>query len=128
MLNSIIIMGRLTKDPELRQTQSQKAVTSFTLAVDRDGQDKQTDFIECIAWERTAEFVKQYFTKGTMAIVKGRLQLRDWTDRDGNKRRQAEIVCDRVYFGETKRETTQAQATTGFQELQDSEADGELPF
>ena len=108
MLNHIIIMGRLTRDPELRYTQSQTPVASFSLAVDRDfkNQDgsKDTDFIDCVAWRATAEFVSKYFTKGSMAVVSGRLQLRDWTDRDGGKRRSAEVVADNVYFGESKRD------------------------
>ena len=108
MLNHIVIMGRLTRDPELRYTQSQIPVASFTLAVDRDfsgrdGAERQTDFIDCVAWRQTGEFVSKYFTKGSMAVVSGRLQLRDWTDRDGNKRRSAEVVADNVYFGESKR-------------------------
>ena len=107
MLNHIVIMGRLTKDPEIRYTQSQIPVTSFSLAVDRDfGKDengqKQTDFIDCVAWRNTAEFVSKYFTKGTMAAVSGRLQLRDWTAQDGSKRRNAEVVVDNIYFGESK--------------------------
>jgi len=108
MLNHIVVMGRLTRDPELRYTQSQVPVASFTVAVDRDfsgrdGGEKQTDFIDCVAWRQTGEFVSKYFTKGSMAAVSGRLQIRDWTDRDGNKRRNAEIVADNVYFGESKR-------------------------
>ena len=108
MLNHIVIMGRLTRDPELRYTQSQIPVTSFSVAVDRDfggrdGAERQTDFIDCVAWRHTAEFVSKYFTRGSMAVVSGRLQMRDWTDRDGNKRRSAEIVADNVYFGESKR-------------------------
>jgi single-strand DNA-binding protein len=108
MLNHIVVMGRLTRDPEIRYTQSQLPVTSFTVAVDRDfggrdGGEKQTDFIDCVAWRNTAEFVSKYFTKGSMAVVSGRLQIRDWTDREGNKRRSAEIVADNVYFGESKR-------------------------
>ena len=108
MLNHIVLMGRLTRDPELRYTQSQLPVVSFTVAVDRDfggrdGGDKQTDFIDCVAWRHTAEFVSKYFAKGSMAVVSGRLQIRDWTDREGNKRRSAEIVADNVYFGESKR-------------------------
>ena len=107
MLNHIVIMGRLTRDPELRYTQSQIPVASFSVAVDRDrapqGADRETDFIDCVAWRHTAEFVSKYFAKGSMAVVSGRLQMRDWTDRDGNKRRSAEIVADNVYFGETKR-------------------------
>ncbi len=105
MLNHIVIMGRLTRDPELRYTQSQTPVASFTVAVDRDfgsrdGGERQTDFIDCVAWRQTAEFVSKYFTKGSMAVVSGRLQIRDWTDREGGKRRSAEIVVDNMYFGE----------------------------
>ena len=107
MLNHITIMGRLTRDPELRRTGSGVAVASFTVAVDRDiapqGQDKETDFIDCVAWRNTGEFVSKYFSKGSMAVVSGRLQIRDWTDREGNRRRSAEIVANNVYFGESKR-------------------------
>ena len=108
MLNHITIMGRLTRDPELRYTQSQTPVASFTLAVDRDfasrdGGERQTDFIDCVAWRQTGEFVSKYFSKGSMAVVSGRLQIREWTDRDGNKRRTAEVVAENVYFGESKR-------------------------
>ena len=109
MLNKIILMGRLTRDPELRRTQSGTAVASFTLAVDRDFKNKETgekstDFIDIVAWRQTGEFVSKYFTKGRMAVVEGRLQLRDWTDRDGNKRRSAEVVADNVYFGDSRRD------------------------
>ena len=108
MLNKVILMGRLTRDPELRRTQSGTAVTSFSLAVDRDfksqGGDKETDFIDIVAWRNTAEFVSKYFTKGRMAVVEGRLQIRDWTDRDGGKRRSAEVIAENVYFGDSKRE------------------------
>ena len=109
MLNKIFIMGRLTRDPELRHTQSGTAVANFTLAVGRDFKDKQTgeratDFIDVVAWRQTAEFVSHYFSKGRMAVVEGRLQIRDWTDKDGNKRRSAEVVADSVYFGDSKRE------------------------
>ena len=105
MLNHIVLMGRLTRDPELRYTQSQIPVASFSLAVDRDfggrdGGERQTDFIDIVAWRSTAEFVSKYFTKGSMAVVSGRLQIRDWTDREGGKRRSAEVVADNVYFGE----------------------------
>ena len=108
MLNQIVLMGRLTRDPELRYTQSQTPVASFRIAVDRDfpgrdGGDKQTDFIDIVAWRQQAEFVSKFFTKGSMVIVTGRLQMRDWTDRDGNKRTSAEVVADRVMFGESKR-------------------------
>ena len=108
MLNHITIMGRLTRDPELRRTGSGIAVASFTLAVDRDfsprdGGERETDFIDCVAWRQTGEFVSKYFTKGSMAVVSGRLQIRGWTDKDGNKRRTAEVVADNCYFGESKR-------------------------
>ena len=109
MLNHITIMGRLTRDPELRRTGSGVAVTSFTVAVDRDfgnreSGEKETDFIDCVAWRQTGEFVAKYFNKGRMAVVSGRLQIRNWTDKDGNKRRTAEIVADNVYFGDSKRD------------------------
>ena len=108
MLNHIVIMGRLTRDPELRRTGSGIAVASFTVAVDRDfggrdGGEKETDFIDCVAWRQTGEFVSKYFTKGSMIVVSGRLQIRSWTDKEGNKRRSAEVVADNVYFGESKR-------------------------
>ena len=108
MLNHITIMGRLTRDPELRRTGSGIAVASFTVAVDRDfasreSGERETDFIDCVAWRQTGEFVSKYFTKGRMAVVSGRLQIRSWTDKDGNKRRTAEVVADNVYFGESKR-------------------------
>ena len=108
MLNKIILMGRLTRDPELRRTGTGTAVTSFSLAVDRDFKsqsgEKETDFIDLVAWRSTAEFVSKYFTKGRMAVVEGRLQIRDWTDKDGGKRRSAEVVADNVYFGDSKRD------------------------
>ena len=109
MLNHIVIMGRLTRDPELRRTGSGIAVTSFSLAVDRDfggrdGGERETDFIDCVAWRHTGEFVSKYFTKGRMAVVSGRLQIRSWTDKDGNKRRTAEVVADNVYFGDSRRD------------------------
>jgi single-strand DNA-binding protein len=146
MLNTITLMGRLTRDPELRYTQSQTPVASFTLAVDRDfsrSEDKQTDFIDIVAWRQTAEFVSKYFTKGSMAVVNGRLQIREWTDREGNKRRSAEVVADNVYFGEAKRReggeshSSEPRGSSGgsgafkggpsaFSELDDG--DGELPF
>ena len=110
MLNHITIMGRMTKDPELRRTGSGVAVASFTLAVDRDynpkdGGEKETDFIDCNAWRGLGEFVSKYFNKGSMAIVSGRLQIRNWTDKEGNKRRSAEVVADSVYFGDSKKST-----------------------
>ncbi len=108
MLNHITIMGRLTRDPELRRTASGVAVTSFTIACDRDfnpkdGSEKETDFIDCNAWRGTGEFVAKHFSKGSMAVVSGRLQIRNWTDKEGNKRRNAEVVADSVYFGDSKK-------------------------
>ncbi len=116
MLNHITVMGRLTRDPELRRTGSGVAVASFTVAVDRDfaskdGGEKETDFIDCVAWRQTGEFVSKYFSKGRMAVVSGRLQIRSYTDKDGNKRRAAEIVADNVYFGDSKKEES---GNTGF--------------
>ena len=109
MLNHIVLMGRLTRDPELRRTGSGVAVESFTLAVDRDyavqGAEKETDFVDIVAWRNTAEFVSKYFTKGRMAVVSGRLQIRNWQDKEGNKRRSAEVVADNVYFGDSKRDS-----------------------
>ena len=132
MLNRIIVMGRMTRDPELRRTNSGTAVASFTVAVDRDFKsqsgEKETDFIDVVAWRNTAEFVSKYFSKGRMAVVEGRLQLRDWTDKNGNKRRSAEIVADSVYFGDSKRDvgdTAQSEPQGGFNEIED---DGDLPF
>ena len=118
MLNHITIMGRLTRDPELRRTGSGIAVASFTLAVDRDfsprdGGERETDFIDCVAWRQTGEFVSKYFTKGRMAVVSGRLQIRSWTDKDGNKRRTAEVVADNVYFGDSKRDDQGGSSYSG---------------
>ncbi len=161
MLNHIVLMGRLTRDPELRYTQSQTPVASFRLAVERDfggrdGGERQTDFIDVSAWRSTAEFVSKYFTKGSMAVVSGRLQSREWTDRDNNKRTSFEVVADNVYFGESKRSRDEnggaprgdgyaprgndsyaprgnqyqsfdnAPAASSFSEVSDT--DGELPF
>ena len=108
MLNHITIMGRLTRDVELRRTGSGVAVASFTIACDRDynpkdGAEKEVDFIDCTAWRGTGEFVSKYFSKGSTAVVSGRLQIRNWTDKDGNKRRSAEVVADSVYFGDSKK-------------------------
>ena len=140
MLNHITIMGRLTRDPELRRTGSGIAVASFTVAVDRDFADKQsgekeTNFIDCVAWRQTGEFVSKYFTKGRMAVVSGRLQIRSWTDKDGNKRRTAEIVADNVYFGDSKNDSgTQNSGYTGFVKDDNSnfapveDYDAQLPF
>ena len=118
MLNHITIMGRLTRDPELRRTGSGVAVASFTVAVDRDfgnrdNGERETDFIDCVAWRQTGEFVSKYFTKGRMAVVSGRLQIRNWTDKDGNKRRSAEVVADNVYFGDSKRDGEGGGASYG---------------
>lgn len=130
MLNHIVLMGRLVRDPELRRTGSGTAVTSFTMAVDRDFQSKdssenETDFIDIVAWRNTAEFVSKYFTKGRMAAVSGRLQLRDWTDKDGNKRKSAEVVADSVYFCDRKPEN-QTEHKQQFVQLDGDDAD--LPF
>ena len=119
MLNRIILMGRLTRDPELRRTQTGTPVASFSLAVDRDFKDRSTgerttDFIDVVAWRQTAEFVSRYFTKGRMAVVEGRLQIRDWTDKDGNKRRAAEVIADNVYFGDSKRDGEGGSYSTGY--------------
>ena len=157
MLNHITIMGRLTRDPELRSTQSGVSVTSFTVAVDRDfggrdGGERQTDFIDCVAWRQTGEFVSKYFHKGSMIVVSGRLQSRKWQDRDGNNRTNWEVIADNVYFGESRRDSesssydsnrggydsnrgsgsydssprSSAPAPSAFSELDDG--DGELPF
>lgn len=131
MLNRIVLMGRLTRDPELRHTGSGTAVASFSLAVERDFKDKAsgqrvTDFIDVVAWRNTGEFVSNYFTKGRQAVVEGRLQMRDWTDRDGNKRRTAEVVADNVYFADSNKREERQTAEPKFEELADD--DGELPF
>ena len=150
MLNHIVLMGRLTRDPELRRTGSGIAVASFTLAVDRDfasqGGEKETDFVDIVAWRSTAEFVSKYFTKGRMAVVSGRLQIRNWQDKEGNKRRSAEVVADNVYFGDSKRDSAgdfggapasysapmggRSAAPMGGQSdfAEIGEEDGELPF
>ena len=119
MLNHIVLMGRLTRDPELRRTGSGIPVTTFTLAVDRDfgnnreTGEKETDFIDIVTWRNTAEFVSKYFTKGRMAVVSGRLQIRNWNDKDGNKRRSAEVVADNVYFGDSKRDEQPGSSSYG---------------
>ena len=127
MLNHIVIMGRLVRDPELRRTGSGVAVTSFTLAVDRDfgkneNGEKETDFIDCTAWRQTGEFVSKYFSKGRMAVASGRLQIRNWTDKDGNKRRSAEVVADNVYFGDSK--NGNAPVDGGYEALYESMKNG----
>ncbi len=153
MLNHIVLMGRLTRDPELRYTGSNVPVASFRIAVDRDfqpkdGSDRQADFIDVVAWRQTGEFVSKYFAKGSMIVVSGRLQMRDWTGQDGNKRIVAEVVADNVYFGDSKRrddgeqsarsgyaprtpsqdsfESARSAAKNTFEDLSDD--DGELPF
>lgn len=133
MLNHIVIMGRMTRDPELRKTPNGTSVASFTLAVDRDfkqdGGEKETDFIDCVAWKGTADFVNGYFFKGSMAVVDGRLQLRNWEDKDGNKRRSAEVVANRVYFGEGKRNTEPKDpANPGGFTMMDEDDGDVLPF
>jgi single-strand DNA-binding protein len=135
MLNKIVIMGRLTRDPELRRTQSGTPVTSFSLAVDRDFKsqsgDKETDFIDVVAWRNTAEFAAKYFTKGRMAIASGRLQIRDWQDNNGNKRRSAEVIADSIYFGDSKPQDAQPAVhavnvdASDFDEIED---DPDIPF
>lgn len=118
MLNKIFLMGRLTRDPELRKTSAGVSVCSFSIAVDRDykkGGEKETDFIDIVAWRSTADFVSKYFTKGRMAVVEGRLQIRDWVDKEKNKRRSAEVIADNVYFGDSKPKD-------------DSGDDGDVPF
>lgn len=133
MLNKVIIMGRLTWDPELRRTQSGTAVTSFTMAVDRDFKsqsgEKETDFIDVVAWRNTGEFAAKYLAKGRMAAVEGRIQVRDWQDKDGNRRKSVEVVADNVYFADSKRDSkpqdTPATNEPDFDEIED---DGDLPF
>ena len=149
MLNHIEVMGRLVRDPELRYTQSNTPVTSFTIAVDRDfgkneAGEKQTDFIDCVAWRTTAEYISKYFTKGRMAVVTGKLQMRDWVDKNENKRRSAEVVVDNIYFGDSRRDSETRTDTSSapvidfgpgrtatspspFADLMDDD-DGELPF
>ena len=133
MLNKIFVMGRLTKNPELRRTGSGTPVASFTLAVDRDFKsqsgEKETDFIDIVAWRSTAEFVSKFFSKGRTAVVEGRLQIRDWTDKDGNKRKTAEVVADNVYFADSKRDGQQDKPVAQqpeFAEINDD--DDDLPF
>jgi single-strand DNA-binding protein len=131
MLNSVIIMGRLTRDPELRRTQGGTAVTSFTMAVDRDFKsqsgEKETDFIDVVAWRNTGEFAAKYLAKGRMAAVEGRIQVRDWQDKDGNRRKAVEVVADNVYFADSKRDS-KPQESRDDQEFDEIEDDGDLPF
>lgn len=133
MLNNVVIMGRLTRDPELRRTQSGTAVTSFTMAVDRDFKsqsgEKETDFIDVVAWRNTGEFAAKYLAKGRMAAVEGRIQVRDWQDKDGNRRKSVEVVADNVYFADSKRDSKpQESRTVNDQEFDEIEDDGDFPF
>lgn len=131
MLNKIVIMGRLTRDPELRRTQGGTAVTSFTMAVDRDFKsqsgEKETDFIDVVAWRNTGEFAAKYLAKGRMAAVEGRIQVRDWQDKDGNRRKSVEVVADNVYFADSKRDS-KPQESRDDQEFDEIEDDGDFPF
>lgn len=134
MLNHITLMGRMTREPELRYTPQNTPVVSFSLAVERDyqpgGAEKQTDFIDCVAWRKTAEFVSKHFQKGSLVAVSGRLQIRDWADRDGGKRRSAEVAVDNVYFAEKKQTQPVAGVDASPPSLDELSPDegGELPF
>lgn len=131
MLNHIVIMGRLTRDPELRHTGSGVSVANFSVAVDRDfskGEEKETDFIDCVAWRHTGEFVSKYFTRGSLIVVSGRLQIRAYTDKDGNNRRAAEIVADNCYFGGSKNAGAATTPSPAGDYAELTEPDGELPF
>lgn len=122
MLNTITIMGRLVKDPDLRHTANEIAVCSVRLAVDRDVERDKCDFIDVVAWRQTAEFLSRYFHKGDLCVASGRLQMRDWTDKDGNKRTAAEVVCDKIYFGSSKKSIEKISETDA------DDDDGDLPF
>lgn len=140
MLNIVTILGRLVRDPELRHTNSGKSVCSFTMAVDRDFKngngEKEVDFIDCVAWGNTADFVSRYAEKGRLLIASGRLQIREWTDKEGNKRRNAEVITSNVYFGDSKKKITQEEQAANFEQptgdvagfVEIDSADGELPF
>ena len=132
MLNKIVLMGRLTRNPELRQTPAGTSVASFTIAVDRDFKsqtgEKETDFIDIVAWRNTADFVSRYFTKGRMAVVEGRLQIRPWTDKDGNKRKAAEVVADNVYFGDSKKDDSENQSVEDVSDFAEIDDDDDFPF
>ena len=140
-MNQVVLMGRLTRDPELRRTQSGTAVTSFTIAVDRGFKDsdgeRKTDFIDCVAWKGTGEFISKYFTKGQMMVVTGSLQIRDWTDKDGNKRRSVEVLVNRAYFTGSSKNDYADNPTASHNDLtpvsgsefaEMTEDDGDLPF
>lgn len=129
MLNHIVLMGRLTRDPELRTTQSGVNVASFTIACERDfaqNGEREADFLNCVAWRGTGEFVSKYFRKGSMIVVSGRLGIRKWDDRNGNKRESPEITCDSVYFGESKERS--AEKSYQPQQYEELPNDGDLPF
>lgn len=136
MLNKVFLQGRLVADPELRHTQQGTPVASYRLAVDRDYKSKDsnaqnTDFVNIVSWRNTAEFVSRYFTKGRMMLVEGRLQMRNYTDKDGNRRVAAEVVTDNVHFADSRKdgsnnEDGSLQESAGFEELADD--DGDLPF
>lgn len=137
MLNIIILTGRLVADPTLRYTQSQTPVASFTIACDREFKDengnKQTDFVEVVAWRNTAEFASKYFSKGRMATVKGRLQIRSWKDKDGNNRKTAEVVAESIYFADSNKQNSEQRSEQSYAPARDDgyaelEDDGELPF
>lgn len=149
MLNRIDIMGRLTRDPEYRTTANGTSVVNFTVAVDRDfsgkdGGEKETDFIDCVAWRKTAEFITKYFTKGSLIVVSGRLQIRSWVDDNNNKRRSAEVVADNCYFGSSKNSTASSDSNSSYNTFQETtnsvqshtatdfvileDADAQLPF
>lgn len=135
MLNHIVLQGRLTRDPETRYTQTQTPVANFTVAVDRDfskGEDKKTDFVDIVCWRKTAEFAQKYFGKGDMVIVSGRLQMREWTDKEGHKRTSAEVVADNLYFGQSKqsgeKRTTVAPTVVRADDWDDLDDDDPLPW
>lgn len=125
MLNTVSIMGRFTRDPELRYTKNQNPVVSFTLAVDRNSKDQPTDFIDCVAWKSTAEFVSKYFSKGSLAAVAGRIQTRTFDDNEGKKRKAVEVIVDNIYFGESKKKSDD-KPEAPFEAIE--EEDGDLPF
>ena len=132
MLNQIVLMGRLTRDPELRRTASGIPCTSFTLAVDREianktTGEKETDFIDISTWRSTAEFVAKYFAKGRMAVVSGRLQIRNWTDKSGNPRRTAEVLADHVYFADSKKESCANHQDYALNSYQQADAQSQEP-
>lgn len=130
MLNYINVMGRLTKDPELKRTPNGVSVTSFSIACDRDFEKGKTDFLEVVAWRNTAEFISKFFTKGRMIVLTGKLQIREWTDKEGNKRKTAEIIADNAYFGDSKKEISSdfTEALGEIEPIEAEEEDYNLPF